>query len=279
MAVAVPMEEACRYLLPGQNVPKGSTVIVAAIPYYCGDSDGTVAKYARGRDYHRVLRMLFADAVATCGLSDSQIAAYSDVSPFREVALASAAGLGVIGENGLLLTESYGSYVFLGEICGDIPGPTTALTEPSRCSGCGACHRACPTGGNGCLSELTQRRGALSAEEEALMRHYQTAWGCDRCQDVCPANFHAKQTKLPAFCEELVPYFDHAMLSGLSNHAVERLYADRAFVWRGGAVVKRNAAILSSADGADDGRSCADGITRTTTDRTVERESKTPPTV
>lgn len=254
LTAAVSMTEARDYLLPGAKLPQGSTVILAAVPYFCGNTDGEISKYARGRDYHRVLRALFADAVVVCGAKEACLASYADVSPFREVALAAAAGLGEIGENGLLLTKRYGSYVFLGEICGDFSGEVTSLREPPRCICCGACRRACPTQGHGCLSEITQRRGELTAEEEDLMRRCQTAWGCDICQDVCPANQTVEKTKLPAFCEELVYRFCADELSVLSNRAIERKYADRAFIWRGGSVIKRNAAILRGSD-ADTARS------------------------
>ena len=86
------------------------------------------------------------------------------------------------------------------------------------------------------------------------MRRCQTAWGCDICQDVCPANQTVEKTKLPAFCEELVYRFCADELSVLSNRAIERKYADRAFIWRGGNVIKRNAAILRGSD-ADTARS------------------------
>lgn len=245
VCAAVSAKEAAAYLLPGKAMPAGSTVIVAAIPYYAGERPGSVSLYARGRDYHMVLRELFDDAVRKVCADPPPVAAFADVSPFREVALASAAGLGRVGENGLLLTEPYGSFVFLGELCGDFPDPVSPLRDPVPCDCCGACRSACPTGGNGCLSEITQRRGQLTEAEQQLMRRYHAAWGCDRCQLVCPANKNAQTTKLPAFREELVDDFDWNAIRGLSNGAVERYYAGRAFTWRGGGVIKRNAGILN----------------------------------
>ena len=245
VCAAVSAEEAAEYLLPGKTTPDGNTVIVAAVPYFAGIRPGTVSLYARGRDYHRVLRELFSDAVRSSGGDVNAVKFFADVSPFREVSLCSAAGLGRVGENGLLLTEPYGSFVFLGEICGDFDGTVTPLRTPVPCDRCGACRASCPTGGRGCLSEITQRRGELTEAERLLMRRYHTAWGCDVCQIVCPANKNAQKTKLPAFCGEFVDDFDWGAIRDLSNGAVERMYADRAFVWRGGGVIKRNAGILS----------------------------------
>lgn len=245
LTAVIRMEDAAPYVLPGKMQPPGSTLILAAVPYYAGQTEGSVSLYARGRDYHLVLRRLFADAAAAahaelCGT-------FADTSPFRETALASAAGLGQLGQNGLLLTKPYGSFVFLGELCGDFPGETVTLRAPEPCCGCGACRRACPAAPT-CLSEITQRRGTLTEEEQAMMRRYHTAWGCDICQTVCPANKQVQKSKLPAFCEELISDFDYESLKNLSNRAIERLYADRAFIWRGGAVIRRNAAILAGQD-------------------------------
>ena len=254
VTAAVAASDAGAYLLPGKCLPRCKTVIIAAVPYYCGEQAGTISLYARGRDYHLVLRELFAEAVTAAGGGRLLLRSYADASPFQEVALASAAGLGEIGQNGLLLTRRYGSYVFLGEVCGDFDGETSPLRAPRPCIGCGACRTACPVE-SGCLSEITQRKGELSEEEKALMRRYETAWGCDICQKACPANRAAEQTKLPAFREELVCDFDYETLKHLSNGTVERYYAGRAFLWRGGGIVKRNAEIIGNAEASDKSQS------------------------
>lgn len=245
LTAVVRMEDATPFLLPGKSLPEGNTLILAAVPYYAGQTAGSISLYARGRDYHVVLRRLFADAAAA--VHTELCGTFADTSPFRETALASAAGLGQLGKNGLLLTKPYGSFVFLGELCGDFSGETVTLHAPEPCCGCGACRRACPADPT-CLSEITQRRGLLTEEEQAMMRRYHTAWGCDLCQTVCPANRNVQKSKLPAFCEELICDFDDETLKNLSNRAIERLYADRAFIWRGGAVIRRNAAILAGQD-------------------------------
>ena len=130
LTAAVRASDAEPFLLPGKSMPPCRTVILAAIPYYAGDEPGSISLYARGQDYHMVIRRLFQSALAACGAESEASHAFADVSPFREIGLASAAGLGQIGQNGLLLTKPYGSYVFLGELCGDFDGETVSLHEP-----------------------------------------------------------------------------------------------------------------------------------------------------
>ncbi len=262
LTAAVRASDAEPFLLPGKSMPPCRTVILAAIPYYAGDEPGSISLYARGQDYHMVIRRLFQSALAACGAESEASHAFADVSPFREIGLASAAGLGQIGQNGLLLTKPYGSYVFLGELCGDFDGKTVSLHEPERCCGCGACRKACPTA-PACLSEITQRKGELTEAEQALMRQYHTAWGCDICQKVCPANRHPQKAKLPAFCEELVTDFDYEALKHLSNGAIERRYAGRSFLWRGGGIIRRNAAILAGESVPAAGHTPQDGTRQT----------------
>jgi epoxyqueuosine reductase QueG len=88
------------------------------------------------------------------------------------------AGLGILGKNGLLLNEKYGSYVFVADLVTDIhPEKLDAVSAKAYefCRGCGACLRACPTGvlrreSQECLSAITQKKGELSEEEKALMK-------------------------------------------------------------------------------------------------------------
>ncbi len=237
----VSMDDAEKYLLPGQEKPDYPAVLICAVPYLWEDEDRPISRYARGKDYHRVLRNLFDQGIAACG--HENYAAYADISPFCETRLASAAGLGQVGKNGLLLTREYGSYVFVGEILSAADDSPVALREPEPCCGCGACIQACPSPGN-CLSGISQKRGELSPEEIALLREHHIFWGCDYCQSACPANTRPGKAVLESFRTNLISDPAQLELTGLSNREIERRYADRAFVWRGGGVLKRNAWIL-----------------------------------
>ena len=155
--------------------PRPRTVLAAAFPYYAGDRPGNLSLYARGRDYHAVVvgRLTpICEALEKKYPGESFFPA-ADSSPLPEREAAWLAGMGLRGANGLLILPPYGSYVFLGTI---LTG--AALELPERppapdCPRCGACRRACPAGALGeggpdasrCLSELTQKKGALTGEE------------------------------------------------------------------------------------------------------------------
>ncbi|MBQ5972852.1 MAG: epoxyqueuosine reductase [Oscillospiraceae bacterium] len=256
---------------PGAG-PYGAALI-AAFPYFAGDEPGPVALYARGEDYHAVLHRALNEAAARIP-GEEPFAANADVSPLAEVRAAALAGLGAVGRNGLLLTERYGSFVFLGELLfrSELSLPRG---EGKRCRGCGACVRACPTGalrGEGpCLSELTQKRH-LSPEEEAVVARGGYQWGCDVCQRACPANAGAERTRIPAFCGGTLPLVDRLETAGLSNKQIEKKYARRAFLWRGGAILRRNEALVSGGSASAGDRSPDGDTSRTAPPETEEAE-------
>lgn len=231
--------------------PKG--VFVAAFPYFAGNEPGNLSYYARGEDYHRVLtrRLSAAAEQLKKAWPEHTFLPGADNSPLDERQCARLAGVGVIGRHGLVMVEPYGSWVFLGTILTDLPLPSAPEPAPD-CIGCGACVRACPGGAlrtqpfdeNRCLSALTQKKGALTEEEEKLLRAHPLIWGCDICQQVCPYNREARRSSL----EELTGTAEHPTISslseedleGLSNRTFREKYGERAFAWRGPAVLRRN---------------------------------------
>lgn len=246
--------EAALSLCPGAR-----GVYVAAFPYFAGYRPGNLSLYARGEDYHRVvLRRLEAvcSALRTEHPQNSFLPG-TDSSPLDERACARLAGVGIQGDNGLVIVEPYGSWVFLGTILTDLPLPSPA-TPAGECLHCGACIRACPGGAlrahpfdeSRCLSALTQKKGSLSPEEEQALRSHPLIWGCDLCQQVCPYNRSPRLTDLKELRGEgQVPYLTSLGdedLEGLSNRTFRSRYADRAFAWRGPAVLRRNLALKKS---------------------------------
>ena len=230
--------------------PHPQTVLVAAFPYYAGEGAGNLSLYARGRDYHLVV----PEKLNTiCNLlrekyENSRFLPAADNSPLPERQAAWRCGMGLRGKNGLVIVPPYGSYVFLGTILTDAVLELPRRSSSPDCVGCGRCLAACPGGALGtggvdldrCLSELTQRKGMLSAEQEALVKAHPLVWGCDTCQRVCPYNAHPALTPLAEFREGLVEGLTGADLAGLTNRQFREKYAGRAFTWRGPAPLRRN---------------------------------------
>lgn len=210
------------------------------VPYRTADSPSRIiSSYAVSEDYHLYFKSLFESVIPE--LEKKYPAAsfhgFADSSPIDEIGAAAMCGLGVIGRNGLLINEKYGSYVFIGEILTDAVLPDQS-SEPGYCLDCGACARACPTGclgdrGAVCLSELTQKKGELSESETALMRKYRTAWGCDVCQSVCPMNRAAEPSRIEFFCLEKI-------FAPRLGGRIDR----RAYGWRKAVTIERNLKII-----------------------------------
>jgi epoxyqueuosine reductase len=158
---------------------------------------GEVARYARGRDYHAVMKRRLRALVAAIAERDPGARCFpsSDVAPVMEKAWAERAGIGWIGKNGCLVTERWGSWVVLGTVLVDRalePDPA----HPDRCGSCAACLPACPTGAipqpgvvdaRRCISFWTiERRGDVPGELAGRFGRW--VFGCDDCQTACPWN-------------------------------------------------------------------------------------------
>lgn len=235
-----------------------SVVLVAAFPYYTGDRPGNLSLYARGEDYHRVLvrrLSLICDFLRACDPSHNFLPA-ADQSPLPEQSAAWLAGLGIRGKHGLLILPPYGSYIFLGTILTDAPIQIPPAYPTPACESCGQCIAACPSKALGeggfcperCLSHLTQKKGVLSPEEEEQIAVHPYVWGCDLCQQVCPYNRMAAHTGLSEFSSGLVDSLTPDMLEGLTNRTFQEKFGNRAFAWRGPAVIRRNLALQERKD-------------------------------
>lgn len=217
------------------------TVIVACFPYLLDEESYrniNISKYAVVADYHEVALNRLNSAIKKLRelYPEHDFAAFADNSPVPEVKAACAAGLGVRGMNTLLITQKYGSYVFIGEIVTSLELECTEFKE-ELCIGCKKCIKACPSGAisetgfdkSTCLSEITQKKGVLSEKEERLMKECGCVWGCDICQDVCPMNKSAAKTDIKEFTSSPAA----CISSGCSLEG-------RAYEWRGRKVIERN---------------------------------------
>ncbi len=260
-ACAIPLsvcKPAKSYLLDKAGTPSTGTAILFAIPYVMTadvrDPGRNLSLYAVPRDYHGYVKGLSETLIPQLieFFPSHRFALFADHSPINEVDAAARAGLGVLGLNGLLITPEYGSFVFIGEVVTDADYETvTGTKEPSfpdiapLCEGCGACVAACPIGCKDsarekCLSALTQKKGALTEDEAIAIRNNGLVWGCDVCQLACPHNrrvIHAeKDTPIPYFREDRLLRMETAVLDNMCDDK----FAERAYAWRGRAVIRRN---------------------------------------
>ena len=162
---------------------------------------GKIARYARGEDYHLVMRdRLVALADRLAGELGRPVASRPcvDSAPVLEREWAERGGLGFVAKNTMVIAPGLGSYVVLGELLVDAELAPTAPDEPPRprCGSCRSCLDACPTqafvdayvlDARRCISYLTiEHRGAIPRELRALLGTW--VFGCDVCQEVCPFN-------------------------------------------------------------------------------------------
>ncbi|WP_066270644.1 tRNA epoxyqueuosine(34) reductase QueG [Hydrogenophaga palleronii] len=209
---------------PAELVPGTLSVITARMDYLPRDTpedwqahelqrlerpgEAIVSVYARGRDYHKVLRnrlQTLAERIrAAVGPLGHRV--FTDSAPVLEAELAQRSGQGWRGKHTLLLHREAGSMFFLGEIYTDLDlPPTEAVTE--HCGGCSACIDVCPTqaitaprrlDARRCISYLTiEHAGPIPDEMRPLMAN--RIYGCDDCQLICPWNKFARRSPLADF--------------------------------------------------------------------------------
>jgi epoxyqueuosine reductase len=173
-------------------------------------TEAIVSVYARGRDYHKVLRarlQKLSERIAE-HISPLGYRVFTDSAPVLEAELAARSGQGWRGKHTLVLSRDAGSMFFLGEIYLDIALPPSEPVTP-HCGSCNACIDICPTqailaahklDARRCISYLTiEHAGAIPLELRPLIGN--RIYGCDDCQLVCPWNKFARRSALPDFDE------------------------------------------------------------------------------
>ncbi len=190
---------------PTSLLPGAQAVLSLLLPYG-GDEEasspaglfGWIARYARGYDYHAVVRELMQPLVAYIQerFLGAVCRSFVDATPLLERAFAVRAGLGWFGKNTCLITPQHGSWVLLAEVVTTAP---LAVDAPAAgdCGGCRACLDACPTGAlvapytqqaNRCLAYVTtELKGPIPRDLRPALGV--RVLGCDTCQAVCPHNW------------------------------------------------------------------------------------------
>jgi epoxyqueuosine reductase len=190
-------------------------------------AEAVVSVYARGRDYHKVMRhrlQQLAERIEEA-IGPFGYRAFTDSAPVLEVALAQKAGNGWRGKHTLLLDRDAGSLFFLGEIFVDVPLPVDPVSkeEGEHCGQCTRCIDACPTGAivapyrmdaRRCISYLTiELQGSIPEDMRPLIGN--RVYGCDDCQLVCPWNKFA----------QAAPVADFDVRHGLDRASLVELFA------------------------------------------------------
>ena len=243
---------------PAELVPGTLSVITVQMDYLPGNlpelsaesegqalnrpTQGVVSVYARGRDYHKVMRNRLqklqhrmAELIGPFGHR-----VFTDSAPVMEAELAVRSGQGWRGKNTLVLQREAGSFFFLGELFVDLALPSTdAIT--SHCGSCTACIDLCPTqaivapyqlDARRCISYLTiEHAGEIPHELRPLIGN--RIYGCDDCQWACPWNKYAKRSTLPDFdareplkapqLQELLQWDEATFLNMTEGSAIRRI--------------------------------------------------------
>ena len=241
---------------PGRLLPGWRSVIAVALNYAPREDDPAwrgVARYARGRDYHRVIRPrlhVLKDLLRAAGGPDVRSRASVDTSAVLERSLAARAGLGWIGKNTNLIAPGLGSYFFIGIV---LTTAELAIDEVvgDHCGTCTACLSACPTDAfvapytldaRRCISYLTiEHRGPI--DEPLRGRIGEWLFGCDVCQEVCPWNRHAPPARDPACSSGMPPGAPETLVS-MSDEEFRERFRGSALKRARRTGLARNAAIV-----------------------------------
>ncbi len=213
---------------PCQIVPNAKSIILVSLNYFQARKnannwapklhipqhrEGQVARYAFGRDYHKVFRKKLKILSQTLTANHQNFRFFADSGPLLERQYAELSGLGYIGKNTMLISKKYGSWILLGEIITDAKLDYDLAFDRKKmvCGSCQKCQTACPTNAlsqdykidaSKCISYLTiEHSGSIPVELRPKIGNW--LFGCDICQEVCPHNFRAKVSQEPDFLKPI----------------------------------------------------------------------------
>ncbi|MCY4367232.1 MAG: tRNA epoxyqueuosine(34) reductase QueG [Chloroflexi bacterium] len=257
---------------PQELVPGARSIICLGLNYFTedqghADSDagdhhyhegvsplvGKIARYARGRDYHRVMKRKMKALVEDLSQQfGAEISArwYVDDGPMLDRAAAARAGLGWFGKNTNILSSELGSWLFLGQIITDLElEPDTPVKK--TCGNCVSCIDACPTGAIvapyvidnvRCISYQTiENRGPIPRAIRPLMLDW--VFGCDICQEVCPVNRKETPAREPEFGRRGLAFADLIGLLDLTEEQFRARFAGTPIMRARHTGMQRNACV------------------------------------
>lgn len=241
---------------PNVYMEDGKTIISIAFPYYhkAEEVNNGFSIYTKRLDYHRVVKKYLEQICEFIESLGGKSVALVDSNSLPERYIAYLAGVGFIGRNNMIITNKYGSYVFLGEIITDLDikcEDKRSFEEISiykECKDCDNCLKECPTKSinksrinpNICLSYITQKKD-ISDKEIKLLKG--NVFGCDFCQLECPYNIKAETDVLEEFKSLDYMNEDVYTYANMNNKYFKENISRASCGWRGKNVIRRNAII------------------------------------
>ena len=247
---------------PKRLMPEAQSIISIVIAYpsklkdapksKLGERRGIFSRSSWGLDYHYVVkdRLTKLEAFIQERVADAKLKSMVDTGELVDRAVAERAGIGWSGKNCSILTDEYGSYIYLGEMITNIPFIPDKPAE-DHCGTCTKCLDACPTGAlvqggqinaNRCISFLTQTKEVIPEEFRDKLGN--RLYGCDSCQTSCPVNrkvdFHIHPECEPE-PEQAKPLLEPIL--SLSNRQFKEKFGSVSGSWRGKMPIQRNAII------------------------------------
>lgn len=243
---------------PNLFMEDGKSIISIAFPYVFNREPKRdkiyFSKYTLGQDYHKVIEIYLKKICEYIESLGGKAIGLVDSNALPERYIAKLAGIGHIGKNQMLITEKYGSYVFLGEIITDLYLMPNEINS-NDCGKCNICQKACPSNAlreegcypNVCLSYITQKK---QLEDEFLLKLGGRMFGCDTCQDVCPKNKNIQVSPIKEFMP--LNYMEKLNLKEIfemDNTVFYEKYKNTSCGWRGKSLLQRNVLLNLMAEG------------------------------
>lgn len=247
---------------PEKLMPAVKTIIAIAIAYPAkltdppksepGNYRGIFCRASWGTDYHLVLRQKLDDLSTYLHslVPNATIQSMVDTGALSDRAAAQRAGIGWSGKNTAIITEEFGSWVYLGEMLVDVYLPPDEPVEDG-CGDCTLCMTACPTGAlvepgrldsQSCIAYLTQTKTMIPEKYRDKIGN--RLYGCDTCQTVCPKNkkrYFDHQQAFHPDVEKVKPLLKPILK--LSNRQFKEQFGEMSGSWRGKNPIQRNAII------------------------------------